>query len=137
MKVRAQKPPGGLTITLSVRFRIVNICAISICGVCLALSTSALASNAQVDQQGTGALNGYVYCADTGVPARFASVRVQSISSLGSEQTVSPHGAQTAAFTTTALDGSFSIDGLTPGRYLILASLTGISHLWRSLRGKT
>lgn len=74
---------------------------------------------------GSGAISGYVYCADTNLPARFAAVRVQSITSLGSEFVVSPEGVQTAASSMTDLNGNVYIDDLKPGRYVILVTLPG------------
>jgi len=103
----------------------VNSRAISVCGIALALLTNSTVGVAQGGQQATGAISGYVFCADTGLPARFASVRIQSISSLGTQQSLSTQGAQSAAFTPTDFDGSFFIDGLIPGKYLVLVSLAG------------
>jgi len=72
----------------------------------------------------TGAVRGYVYCADTAQPARFAVVRIQSVPSLGLE-TKSGSSTANAARTTTGLDGSFFVDGLNPGDYFVLASQEG------------
>jgi len=72
----------------------------------------------------TGAVRGYVYCADTGQPARFAVIRIQSVASLGSEGGLGA-AAVNAAQATAGLDGSFLIEGLSPGNYVVLATLNG------------
>src|SRR5258708_2990555 len=77
------------------------------------------------ERMATGALSGYVYCADTNLPARFATARLQSIASLGSDLVVSPEAAQTAASLVTDLNGNFYVDDLRPGKYLILVTLSG------------
>lgn len=80
---------------------------------------------AQTVPGGTGAINGYVYCADTNTPARMATVRVQSVSSLGLDSGGPGEGSQDGVVTSTGMDGAFRVDRLTPGDYVVLATLRG------------
>jgi len=102
---------------------IISSCTL-LCSVAVASASDGRGGIGQNVSNPSGAVRGYVYCADTGQPARFALVRIQSVASLGSE----PHsGADTpnAARTTTGLDGSFLIQDLSPGSYVVLATLEG------------
>lgn len=80
---------------------------------------------AQTTPGGTGAINGYVYCADTNTPARMATVRVQSVTSLGLDSGRPGEGSLDGAVTLTGMDGSFRFDRLTPGDYVVLVTLRG------------
>lgn len=98
---------------------------------CLLLLTARVAEAQSNDSQvggsaaGTGAVTGVVYCADTNQPARFAEVRVQLLSSIGTSPSSAGQTPPDAAMATTDLNGEFLIDRLLPGEYGVLASLLG------------
>jgi hypothetical protein len=73
-------------------------------------------------QSNTGSISGYVYCQDTGAPARLAAVTLQPLSSLNLDPRVQSAPSKLAV---TALDGTFRIKGIDPGDYLVLAWLPG------------
>ena len=67
-----------------------------------------------------GTVTGTVICADTGKPARFATVElVRSTVGTGEEKSSEP------ATAITGLDGKFSFQGVTPGDYYAFATLDG------------
>jgi len=69
-----------------------------------------------------GAVTGVVICADTGKPARFATVNLVSVPKKDAktdEQTPDTEG------TTTDLDGRFRLEAVEPGQYLAYATLEG------------
>jgi hypothetical protein len=88
-------------------------------------ATAALAQAPRGDQGGlTSTVSGRVYCADTNVPARMATVVLQpaeAVDAFSSGKSVSTvaEGVQTL------LDGSFFIPNVVPGTYYVIASLPG------------
>jgi hypothetical protein len=90
----------------------------------VAVSASSWSGTGQNISSPTGVVRGYVYCGDTGQPARFAVIRIQSVASLGLEGG-SGTAVVNAAQATAGLDGSFLIEGLSPGDYVVLATLNG------------
>jgi hypothetical protein len=79
-----------------------------------------------------GSVVGYVYCADTNAPARFANVILEPESVLrasGGDWPPRDTGQTDRGDTTTAisaaLDGSFRFEGGKPGRYYLIANLPG------------
>lgn len=93
---------------------------------------------AQPAASASGAIAGYVYCADSNTPARMATVRVQSLDSLGLDANGPNQNPTNGAVTSTGLDGAFRVDGLAPGDYVVLASLRGYlfplaEYTWRDL----
>ncbi len=94
-------------------------------GAALAALASPLPNRPQTAHAESGAISGRVYCADTGQPARFATVRVQSIASLGSYASNLGQSPPNAAITTTGLAGTFKISELPPGDYVVMASQRG------------
>ena len=79
-----------------------------------------------------GSVVGYVYCADTNAPARFANVILEPESVIRASGVDWPprDPAQTDRGDTTtaisaALDGSFRFEGVKPGRYYLIANLPG------------
>ena len=77
--------------------------------------------------EGAGSIAGHVYCGDIHVPARLASVTIQSDASVGIEPsrgaTVSP--SELPISTKTDLDGKFTMSGVKAGKYFVLAWLPG------------
>jgi len=76
-----------------------------------------------------GVVSGHVYCADTNLPCRFATVLLQEIPAPKSDQSSSSAQASSERGRTynsvSALDGSFIIDGVDPGTYYAVANLLG------------
>lgn len=67
-----------------------------------------------------GTVTGTVTCADTGKPARFATVElVRGSSEAGAEKSTETDTA------VTGLDGKFTIEGVAPGQYYAFATLDG------------
>ena len=120
---------------LDISSRVKRDFGLSICVLLVAILGTAATTKAQAPRAVTGAVKGYVYCADTGLPARFVTVRVQAVQSIGD---YSSQGPADAAGTTTGLDGSFIIDALNPGDYVVSAYLPGYlfplaQFTWREL----
>ena len=80
----------------------------------------------------SGSVVGYVYCADTNAPARFANVilepesviRASGVDLQPRDPAQTDRGDTTTAISA-ALDGSFRFEGVKPGRYYLIASLPG------------
>jgi Carboxypeptidase regulatory-like domain len=90
-----------------------------------------LASVAQNNsaKSATGTVTGHVYCADTNAPARMARVRLESVKDDASDhERGNPRTSSdmpVGGIVQTALDGSFMIPNVPPGRYYVIATLTG------------
>lgn len=67
-----------------------------------------------------GTVTGTVICADTGKPARFATVQL-----LPSPNGLAGEGAPSEQQAVTDLDGKFKIEAVTPGDYFAVATLDG------------
>ena len=67
-----------------------------------------------------GTVTGAVICADTGTPARFATVEL-----LPSPNNPTGDNAPGEEMTETGLDGKFKIEAVTPGEYFAYATLDG------------
>lgn len=79
-----------------------------------------------------GTVTGIVTCADTGKPARFATVNLAAIprkgaNAGGNDQTPAMESA------TTDLDGRFTLEAVEPGQYLAFATLEGYLDPLRGL----
>jgi hypothetical protein len=74
-----------------------------------------------LSQQPGGTVTGHVYCGDTQRPARFADVELLQQGTTGSR---GPN-YQSAGRGRTALDGSFTITGVTAGDYYVAATMAG------------
>jgi hypothetical protein len=74
----------------------------------------------------SGVVMGHIYCADTGAPARMASVMLELASDVENSQ---PGARETKpihmASVRTSLDGSFSMQHVAPGNYLVIVTLPG------------
>jgi hypothetical protein len=71
-----------------------------------------------------GAVSGVALCADTGKPARFATVTLSAAPKKGTKlEGGDPLPA--AASTVTDLDGKFRIEAVDPGKYYLFATLEG------------
>jgi hypothetical protein len=74
----------------------------------------------------TGTVTGHVTCADTNTPARLAIVVLRPVpAAKSSPEPSSKIKPVEARRVQTLLDGTFSIPSVTPGTYLVLASLAG------------
>lgn len=74
-------------------------------------------------QQPTGSVTGHVTCADTNTPARLASVVLRPVAK--KETGSGGDRAVEARLVHSLLDGSFTITGVAPGSYYVLASMAG------------
>jgi hypothetical protein len=116
------------------------ICSARLCVTVIALCAVALG---QAPKPAAGTVTGHVICQDTQRPARFAQVLVISVppavtpmpgklDSTDSKNVQAFVKAQTDAMSSqtfvmaqTGFDGSFSIDGIVPGDYYVMASVGG------------
>jgi hypothetical protein len=73
----------------------------------------------------TGTVTGHVTCADTNTPARLAIVVLRPVPAAKSADPGAESKPVEARRVQTQLDGTFSIPGVVPGTYLVLASLSG------------
>jgi len=80
----------------------------------------AVSNTAQAPQQYGGSISGHVYCADTNAPARFARVMLTPVRNGQS----SGRGGFSPP-STTALDGSFTIQNVQAGMYYVTAMVPG------------
>jgi hypothetical protein len=71
-----------------------------------------------------GAVTGIVLCADTGKPARFATVTLSAIPKAG-EKNEQGDPLPATETTVTDLDGRFRLEAVEPGRYYAFATLEG------------
>jgi hypothetical protein len=71
-----------------------------------------------------GTVTGVVFCADTGKPARFATV-ILSAAPKNDEKLEPGNPLPATESTVTGLDGRFTIEAVAPGRYLAFAVLDG------------
>jgi len=77
-----------------------------------------------------GAVTGVVICADTGKPARFATVNLISAPKLDAK---ADNQTPAAEETTTDLDGRFRLEAIEPGKYLAYATMEGYLDPQRGL----
>ena len=68
-----------------------------------------------VEREATGAVTGHVYCADTNLPARFASVALEPVEIAPERPTGQPSQQPTVKVAQTRLDGGFSVARVKPG----------------------
>lgn len=77
----------------------------------------------------TGGVSGHVICTDTQRPARFADVYVVPEPDDAANAAIKRRDPDAkvlySVHTMTALDGSFSVDNLPPGNYILVPHLTG------------
>ncbi|MGA3049316.1 MAG: carboxypeptidase regulatory-like domain-containing protein [Terracidiphilus sp.] len=71
-----------------------------------------------------GVVTGIVLCADTGKPARFATVALTAVPKAG-EKNDQDDPLPAAEITVTDLDGRFRMEAVSPGRYYAFATLEG------------
>jgi hypothetical protein len=76
-------------------------------------------------KQPTGSVTGHVTCADTNTPARLASVVLRPVAATSVTTAAGTSRAIEARQVHTLLDGSFTITGVSPGTYFVLASMPG------------
>jgi hypothetical protein len=74
-------------------------------------------------KSGDARITGRVFCADTGQPARFATVILQPVPAPGTK--LDPEHLPVSSSTISGDDGSFSFDSIPAGRYVIGAELQG------------
>lgn len=82
-------------------------------------------SQAAEKQQATGTVTGHVYCADTNGPARLARVMLEPVSDVSNA--VGPHNTALSLMNSVqaGLDGSFTMKGVKPGVYYVIAEMPG------------
>lgn len=72
---------------------------------------------------GDARITGHVFCADTGQPARFATVILQPVPAPGAK--LDPEHLPISSSTISGDDGAYSFDSIPSGRYVIGAELQG------------
>lgn len=95
---------------------------------CLGLLCAQEPDDAHLRSEALGRITGHVYCGDINVPARLASVTIQSLSSLGKPdqvETGSPSDSPLPVSIRTDLDGRFTVNDVKPGKYIVVAWLPG------------
>jgi hypothetical protein len=89
----------------------------------------------------TGSITGHVYCGDINVPARLASVTIQLLASVGTDPgqaaAGSASGSNLPISIRTDMDGNFTISGIKPGKYVVVAWLPGYLSPLARLAGET
>src|SRR5471032_702577 len=75
--------------------------------------------------QPTGIIIGHVLCDDTHTPARFAAVLPIPIPSKGPDGKMTAPVVHGRSITKTGLEGEYTLDGLAPGDYIVIAELSG------------
>jgi hypothetical protein len=115
--------------------------AIACCwSVCAGLLRAQEPDEAHLRSEALGRITGHVYCGDINVPARLASVTIQSISSLRKSdqaETGSPSESALPVSIRTDLDGRFTVNNVKPGKYVVVAWLPGYLSPLASLATKT
>ena len=85
-------------------------------------------AGAQVSVAGseaTGSVSGHVYCADTNLPARFATVSLEPVE-VGPERPLNGRPVTpTVKVVQTRLDGGFAVAGVKPGTYYVVVQKLG------------
>jgi hypothetical protein len=79
-----------------------------------------------------GAVAGTVFCADTGKPARFATVTLTPVPGKGVKPE-NPEPLHAEATSVTGLNGEFRIEAVAPGQYYAFATLDGYLDPLRSI----
>jgi hypothetical protein len=95
----------------------------------LLIALSTLTATAQSSAKpGNGTVTGHVYCADTNAPARMARVRLESANDPQLHEGRNPNPSSdmpVGGIVQTAIDGSFVIPNVPPGRYYVVPALPG------------
>jgi hypothetical protein len=95
----------------------------------LLIALSTLTATAQSSAKpGNGTVTGHVYCADTNAPARMARVRLESANDPQLHEGRNPNPSSdmpVGGIVQTAIDGSFVIPNVPPGRYYVVPALSG------------
>jgi hypothetical protein len=95
----------------------------------LLIALSTLIATAQSSAKpGNGTVTGHVYCADTNAPARMARVRLESANDPQLHEGRNPNPSSdmpVGGIVQTAIDGSFVIPNVPPGRYYVVPALPG------------
>lgn len=95
-------------------------CFVLLVGLLAALPQS---HSADTGSAGDARITGHVFCADTGQPARFATVILQPVPAPGVK--LDPEQLPASSATISGDDGAFSFDSIAAGRYVIGAELQG------------
>jgi hypothetical protein len=95
-----------------------------------ALTGIAALGQQPIDSQLPGSIAGHVYRGDSNAPARFARVTIEPVEDFDEappEDKTTPgvRRLPSTILVETRLDGSYSIEKVSPGKYLILAELPG------------
>jgi hypothetical protein len=105
------------------RVRQDQVCLWSVLAACLLLAGCNKFQHKKPDPT-KGVVTGIVLCADTGKPARFATVTLSAAPKTG-EKNDDADPLPAAETTVTDLDGRFRIEAVQPGRYYAFATLEG------------
>lgn len=97
------------------------------CLLWLLISVVAVDCFAQATKLATGTVTGHVSCADTNAPSRMTQVRLERVDSSQASSGAGPSAPSdiTGGMVQTAVDGSFVIPNVAPGRYYVLTIAAG------------
>jgi hypothetical protein len=106
-----------------------RILAVALVSASLAYSSSALAQKPPSDpahqppvQPANGGITGTVFCADTHKPARGALVLLDTVPSANGKGS---HATGASGFARVAVDGTYTLEDVEPGEYVVSAALPG------------
>lgn len=122
-----------------------TVAAVCLLGLCASLFAQD-AAPAAIPVAPKSVVTGHVFCADTGLPARFANVQLLSEQAPEQPNFGSDKADFAAAFAMilkgdglsalTLIDGSFRLENVAPGTYYVIPQLPGYLSLYRQFSSK-